>query len=146
MILVPRRLVCILVEVARRDVVMLTLDHPAKAGEVAFHLIGADAEHRIAFRVIDPLRLPTLMQGIPMGGFVGVDHGEARHNALGDLHALALVVDHEGERAALALPQGLLATLVNLPRRWHSSAQHPRCPDGGVGCADSFHVFHSTPD
>lgn len=69
----PSGVLCILMQVAGRDVVMLATDHPAKTRKVAFGLIGAVAIERIGFAVINPARREHAVQNIPMRSLVGVN-------------------------------------------------------------------------
>jgi hypothetical protein len=106
MIFDPSGMVCVLVKVLRRNVVMLTTDHAAKAAEIALNHIRRDALIRIGFGVIDAVRLEGSVQRIPMSGFVGIKGGGLGSNASGDLDAFGLGFDDEGQRAATAFAKG----------------------------------------
>ena len=72
-ILAPRRLVGVLVKVAMRDVVMLTINGAAQAREVAFSLIGAGAIPAKRLRMVDPMRVVERLKVIPVRPLVGVN-------------------------------------------------------------------------
>lgn len=106
MILNPSRMVRVLVEVLRADMVMLASDHPAKAGEVAFRLIGGDAHLRIGFRVINAESFEAGVQRVPMSGFVGIEDGGLRRDPASDPDAFAFRLHHKGQGPAATLAQG----------------------------------------
>ena len=102
-ILAPCHLASIEAEVDAADVVVLAELGPAQAREVALGLIGAGAIVRERDAVVDPLGGEAGMQGIPAGRLISVD-GRAVGDAAGNHgHALILGLDHERQRAALAL-------------------------------------------
>ena len=90
----------------------------AKAAEIAFGLIGANAFVHERNRVIDALRIPTRVKRIPARAFVGVDGRERANAVANDRASVALIGDHERQRAALALAHDddalALAGLVGL--------------------------------
>ena len=65
-ILKPSGVRRILMQILRRNVVMLTAHHAAQAREKAFGLIGASAVMAISFTVVDPRYRIMSMQNIPM--------------------------------------------------------------------------------
>ena len=77
--------------------------HPAKAAEIAFGLIGADALVEILDRVIDALGHPTGVKGIPSGAFVGVEYGKVGDMIANVRNGIAFVGNDEGKRLAAAL-------------------------------------------
>ncbi len=105
-ILFPRCFAGVLVKVLRAHMMMLPFDHPAKAGEIAFGLIGANAVQAVGNRVIDALRVETGVQHVPMRSFVGMDTGGHIGALVGVEHAVSLVANHKGQRAAFALTKG----------------------------------------
>jgi hypothetical protein len=85
---------------------VLPADHPAKSGEEALGLIGANAVIHERQRVIDPLGGVPAVQGIPAGRFIGKDH-RARCNAAADhRNAFVFRLEHSGQGAAHALAKG----------------------------------------
>lgn len=118
MILLPRRLGRVLVEVARADVMVLALHHPAKAGKVGLHFVGVQP---VAFRVGDgvidaPGTLEHERQFVPMGRFVSVDSGGRGRRSTNDFDPFGLALAHKRQSAPAALTNGddnaALASLV----------------------------------
>ena len=69
MIFQPRGMVGVLIQVAVRDVVMLTADHAAKAAKIAFNPIRVLAVTvAVADAVIDPARLELGFKGVDARG------------------------------------------------------------------------------
>src|SRR5437763_6751029 len=56
--------------------------------------------------MVDAMDSPSIVQGVPMRGFVRVHDRRARHKALGDFNAVAFVACNESRGAALALAKG----------------------------------------
>src|SRR5690606_9875326 len=102
-ILAPSGFVRVAGKIRPGDVVVRPDFHPAKAREVAFRLIGADAFIHKRNRVVHPARIPTGVEGIPTAAFVGADRGESA-NVIADVgDGITFVGDNERERTALAL-------------------------------------------
>ena len=87
MVLNPRRVVRVLVEVLGRDVMMLAVDHPADASQKALRSVVAGAVDAVSDLAIDTARLVLGLQRVPMAGFVGVQF-RARRNDLVTLPGL----------------------------------------------------------
>ena len=66
MILAPRGLVRILVQILVRDVVVLALNHPAQPREVGLRLIGASVTVAVGFAVVDAARIKDGMENVPV--------------------------------------------------------------------------------
>ena len=56
-----------------RDMVMRSDFGAAKAAEIAFGLVGANPVIHKRYRVIDAVRLPASVKGIPSAPFIGID-------------------------------------------------------------------------
>src|SRR5690606_6842422 len=96
-ILAPASFGCIGVEIRSGDMVVRPDLHAAKAAEIAFRLIGADALVIERNRVIDPAGIPTGVKRIPSAAFVGVDGGESA-NPVADMgNGIAFRGDDEGQ-------------------------------------------------
>lgn len=97
----------ILVQIAGGDVVMLSADHAAKPREVAFDIVGVGAiEEAVALRVVDTRGSEGSFQRVPMGGFVGKNHGARESNAAGNVDAFMFSMSYQSEGSAGALPKG----------------------------------------
>jgi hypothetical protein len=106
MIFNPCRVIGVLVKVLRADMVMLASNHPAKAGEVAFRLIGGDTHLRIRFRVVDAESFEAGVQRVPMSRFVGIESRGLRRDPGGNPDAFAFALDYERQRPSAAFAQG----------------------------------------
>lgn len=107
MILKPSRMVRILVQVLRRNVVVLPSHHAPKARKEALNLIGVGAgEVAVRLAVVDAVRGERAMQGIPVRGFIGIEGRVGIGDALGDFHALGFRPTYQSEGPTAALTQG----------------------------------------
>ena len=106
-------LVGIVGKVQVAELVNLAVLHPAEAGEIGFGKVVCRAVVRPVFvLMVHPAGVEFGMQGIVSVRLVGADRGPFRHESVGELHyiALVLVLQHEGQRLLRACGQ-LLALL-----------------------------------
>ena len=61
------------------------------------------------------MRLVECFKRVPMRAFVGVQLGTERHTLADDRRAIGLALNHEGQRAALALAQNHHHAVVGVP-------------------------------
>lgn len=93
MILPPCHLVRVGREIRPRDMMVRPNFGTAKAAEIAFGLIGADALVHEANTVIDAPRIPTGVKRIPTCAFVGVDGRECPDVIANERHRIAFLAD-----------------------------------------------------
>lgn len=102
-VLSPRHLVRVGVQVRPGDVMVNPDLRTAKSAEEAFRLICASLAVRVSERVIDPLDREMAVQMIPVRRFVGVDRAAFGH-ALADSRDRRIFGERdEGKRFAVAL-------------------------------------------
>ena len=96
---------------------VLAVHHAAEAREVGLGLIGVRFFGRIGLGMVDAADdREAVVQGIPMGGLIGIDRGVGRDVLDRQGDALGLTLGHEGLGGALALAEdhddATLAVLV----------------------------------
>jgi|SRR5665811_400884 len=90
----PSRMARVAVQVLRRNVVVLTGDHSAKAGEKAFGLVGTSTVKAVGDRMIDAERLEARMKRVPMSGFVGKEGRTYVRNSVGNGNAFGFALGY----------------------------------------------------
>ncbi len=88
-------------EVQVAELVNLAVLHPAEAGEIGFgKVVGRAVVRPVFVLMVHPAGIEFCMERIVGVRLVGADRGPFRHEGIGQLHhiALVLVLQHEGQR------------------------------------------------
>lgn len=99
----PRHFGGIAVQVLAADPVILAPLRTAQTGEVALRLIGAGVIRAVGFLVVDALHVNAGMQGVPTGGFVGMDGGGAINARLDEGDAFLFGTEDLSDSPAVTL-------------------------------------------
>lgn len=121
MIFAPRHLVRIGIEIWAGDVVVRSDLGAAKAAEIAFRLIGANAFVHERNRVIDAARIPTGVKRIPTGAFISINSRKCADAIASDRASVTLIGDHKRKRATLALAHDYDALALVRPVRFQAA-------------------------
>jgi hypothetical protein len=116
MVFEPGGMCRITAEASSSDAMMLTSDHAAQSGKVAFGAVDMDAiEEAIGVRVIDPLEVESIRKLVPMRRLVSDDRGTPGNFRFGEAHRLGFVLENVRQRATVALPEDDDAAAVKRP-------------------------------
>lgn len=99
----PRHLSGVAVQVLAADPVILAPLRTAQTGEIGLRLVGAGFISAVGFLMVDALHVEAGMEGVPTGGFIGMDGGGAINAGLDEGDAFFFGAEDLSDSPAVAL-------------------------------------------
>ena len=91
-------------ETSRANAMVLTSDHAAQPGKVAFGAVDVDTvEETVGIGMVDPLKVEVARELVPMRRLVGDELGAPCDFRSCEAHRLGFVLENVRQRAAIAL-------------------------------------------